>query len=244
MLSVLGTCCPRLLRWRRTETWGWPGRGELRSESLSGIVTLITWTMVTQTPASAEESISPCAKTMKTMRSGILRLSDWVLYLQSTGPHRFSPRIILPTAVVEILQQVWEQTLISCLMRDKNPEYLFFWSVCVNKLVWLVTAECPGLFAGLWQLALVVSRSDNCDQVCISQSDSSPDMHWPMWGRGAALQESADNNNPRPGVKLGLTRCDDVRPVTKQWGVTQTYDSLEDSDNRSLSLVTCLLMYL
>ena len=50
-----------------------------------------------------------------------------------------------------------------------------------------------------------------------------------MRGRGEALQESADNNNPGPGVKLGLAWSDDVRSVTKHWSVTQTYDSLEDS---------------
>ena len=48
-----------------------------------------------------------------------------------------------------------------------------------------------------------------------------------MRGRGCALQESADNNNPGPGVKLGLAWSDDVSSVTKRWSVTQTYDSLE-----------------
>ena len=51
-----------------------------------------------------------------------------------------------------------------------------------------------------------------------------------MRGLQCALQESADNNNPGPGVKLGLAWSDDVSRCHKTLeSVTQTYDSLEDS---------------
>ena len=59
-----------------------------------------------------------------------------------------------------------------------------------------------------------------------------------MRGLQCALQESADNNNPGPGVKLGLAWSDDVSKCHKTLeSVTQTYDSLERTGTESL--VTC-----
>ena len=116
----------------------------------------------------------------------------------------------------------------------KNPYFIYF-PPCLCKHV----GGCcwgPGDICSLWQLALVVSRSDNCDQASANQRQSMTLIdQWEASNVLSRSQQTIITRGPEsswawPGVMMSVD-------VTKHWSVTQTYDSLERTGTESL--VTC-----